>query len=700
MQGASRNVQYRKDFSLPTRNRQGEEMFAAPPTIGEQSTQEFLTSQHSAALGWGMADINQGPLTNLVSMDMPSIPTHAEAFQAAAPNYCNAFNTKKRMAMVTPGGSQDSTQHTKKFTVTEDYWKAEQDDASMMVEQASITGRDDTMLDATGTEAKSPATQLSTTTQLHNEQEMLIKMAAAMGVELAGDQAQKNLDKFLSTPITTVGAVLKLMTTFHTGITQVELKSHAMTVEVMLDIFGDKIVSMHKELTWLGKEHRTTQKQRASVQVILSGWPENCDAEERNGFIRWMCREVETLRKLLFTWYAYDVDKDPTLITHILQIPPTTLSYPGRNGYPRFSPITILTFTNFDARQEFLKTYMGWQPEFEWSNGHRTDKKIRTAPASPDFQRQLEVPLRTVHKVLNTAPTTKGKQFVTLWKTLTVMEPQDQTHYDENHNACFRLEYTVHKSTGDVVAEMHITEELAKMMKLKFDTVAQKVAEDPEANTLWQSCWKNQVSGREQEVNDATVDANNTVRTEGAYEIGKHWTAEFTRYTNTLFPFKIKLIVYPSDMDINYDLEEYKRKLKNVTSNKEAREKNATKSGYTNWENKGQGWYKVDEGQNSQSSAGVSPSAGTALTQSAGGTAPTQPDVQMPPAPSGPTASPLLEPDNLQPTTQPSQPQAVLPPGNWHQKDKGDYGKAPGSGKGGGKSAKGKEGKAESYSGK
>jgi len=603
-----------ESLKLPTRNTAGEEMFAKPLEIQEsQGTEDFLQSQ-SAASTWGMVDINTGPLTNLGTLDLPAIPTHQQAFHQVAPSYCNSYNTNKRMAMTTPGGSNDSSTHHVSKKVVVDYWQPQEDDgdgATQMETQATITGRDDMVLDGAGKEVEQK--NITTTTQLHNEQEMMLKMAGAFGIDLSGDDAQRNLEKFLSTPVTTLGSVLKLMTTFHTRITQVELKAHAMTVEVMLDIFGDKIVSMHKELTWLGKEHRTTQKQRASVQVVLSGWPYNCSPEERNGFIRWMCREVRGLKDLLREWYKYNVDNSPELITHVLQVPPTTLVF-RRGQNVRYGAITILTFTNFDARQEFLNVFMGWQPHFEWSDQHRTSNKIRSAPASPDFQRQLEVPLRTVHKVLNTAPNTKGMQFITLWKSLTVMQPQVMSHYDEDHKACFRLEYTVHKNTGDVMAEMHITEELSNMMKLKYDTVTQKVVDDSlMAQTLWQSCWTNQVDGREKEMTDATVEANRSVAEEGAYTVGKHWSQEFTKYTNTLFPFKIKLVVYPNDMDIEFDHTEYEKKMKNVNKNAEERDKNTNKG----TGNTGAGDWHGGTGQlgaQSQSSTGISPSGGAAPT--------------------------------------------------------------------------------------
>ena len=130
------------------------------------------------------------------------------------------------------------------------------------------------------TEGNTPAqntpqfsTAMASTTQLHTQQEMMLKLAQSFGIDVHSPEATKNLDTFLSTPISTIGDVVKLVTNFHTAVTQVELKSHAMKVEAMLDIFGDKIVSMHKELEWLGKEQRNSQRQRASTQIMLSGWP-------------------------------------------------------------------------------------------------------------------------------------------------------------------------------------------------------------------------------------------------------------------------------------------------------------------------------------------------------------------------------------------------------------------------------------------
>ena len=59
-------------------------MFPVPTTMAEYEdggTAEFLNTQQSA-VGWGLTyddlDIND--------IDLPTIPTHTEAFQAAAPS--------------------------------------------------------------------------------------------------------------------------------------------------------------------------------------------------------------------------------------------------------------------------------------------------------------------------------------------------------------------------------------------------------------------------------------------------------------------------------------------------------------------------------------------------------------------------------------------------------------------------------------
>ena len=50
---------------------------------------------------------------------------------------------------------------------------------------------------------------------------------------------------------------------------------------------------------------------------------------------------------------------------------------------------------------------------------------IRATPSSPQFQRKLEIPLRVLLQALNVQEAGMPSQVVILWKTLTVMAPQE-----------------------------------------------------------------------------------------------------------------------------------------------------------------------------------------------------------------------------------------------------------------------------------
>lgn len=144
-------------------------------------------------------------------------------------------------------------------------------------------------------------------------------------------------------------------------------------------------------------------------------------------------------------------------------------------------------------------------------------------------------------------------QFITLWRSLTVMQPQEKAQYDEDHQAIFRMDYVAHPTTGDVVAELHVTSQLAIMMKLKTNPNT-----DGQQFFLWQQCWEEQITGRDAEMGEAHKAANESLQREGVFEVGKHRTQQFTK--NSYFPFKIKLIVYPEEEQVTYDVEEYEKR--------------------------------------------------------------------------------------------------------------------------------------------
>ena len=82
---------------------------------------------------------------------------------------------------------------------------------------------------------------------------------------------------------------------------------------------------------------------------------------------------------------------------------------------------------------------------------------IRASPASPQFQRKLEIPLRVVLHALNQLDTKKN-QVVILWKSLTIMSPQEVRAFDDQQTACARLFYTT--ESGQLKGYMELNTEL------------------------------------------------------------------------------------------------------------------------------------------------------------------------------------------------------------------------------------------------
>ena len=70
---------------------------------------------------------------------------------------------------------------------------------------------------------------------------------------------------------------------------------------------------------------------------------------------------------------------------------------------------------------------------------------IRATPASPQFQRKLELPIRVLlKKALNKWAQTQANpptQMIILWRTLTVMEPSETKDWNDQVRAAARMIY-------------------------------------------------------------------------------------------------------------------------------------------------------------------------------------------------------------------------------------------------------------------
>ncbi len=263
----------------------------------------------------------------------------------------------------------------------------------------------------------------------HTEQQAMFQMMEAFGVDMVSPEAQSQIQQVLAQKISTVGEVLKIMTTLHKSITQVDARAHALKVEAATCVRakGAHMVWNRTETGGKAESLNTGDLDRVAKQMLIIG---------KDIYVRWMPRQSTGIKTQCKDWGGYDIDKDNKDVVWVLQTPPLTC----RKQKENYAPVAILTFVNFPARQAFMNTFAGWTPTFYRSDGSVTTKKIRSAPAGLDFQRQLEVPLRTVHKLLNIHKDTKGKQFISLWWALTAMEPQEEAKYEATSRAMFRLD--------------------------------------------------------------------------------------------------------------------------------------------------------------------------------------------------------------------------------------------------------------------
>ena len=130
---------------------------------------------------------------------------------------------------------------------------------------------------------------------------MAMAIAAGLGIDTDNEGA---LQTFLNTPLSEakIEDIIKMQVLFHTRVTQPELHEHALKVEGALQVMGDQIIQVKQEMKWLGNEARSMQKQRCSVQCVLSGWPKHATVASRHFFILEMIKFVQPFHAFLNQW--------------------------------------------------------------------------------------------------------------------------------------------------------------------------------------------------------------------------------------------------------------------------------------------------------------------------------------------------------------------------------------------------------------
>ncbi|CAE7900219.1 Kidins220, partial [Symbiodinium sp. KB8] len=115
-------------------------------------------------------------------------------------------------------------------------------------------------------------------------------------------------------------------------------------------------------------------------------------------------------------------------------------------GTGKWSSVTTLLFKSWDLRKEFMSMYGGSGGTPLWKDSHTAAKgyHIRATPASPQFQRKLELPIRVLLRILNAWALTQANpptQMTILWRTLTIMEPSETKDWNEQIKAAARMIY-------------------------------------------------------------------------------------------------------------------------------------------------------------------------------------------------------------------------------------------------------------------
>ena len=257
--------------------------------------------------------------------------------------------------------------------------------------------------------------------------------------------------------------------------------------------------------------------------------------------INWMLDQVDGLKKFLKERGHNPDDASAEYI--MFQVLTTDPSTPPA-GPDRWSTITMLHFKAWEARKNFMDHYGGSAGTPYWRNGTTPVRNthIRTTPASPQFQRKLEIPLRVILNAINTVESDKN-QITILWKTLTIMMPQTQRAFDDHATAIARLHYTT--EGGSLVGTLEVDPYLWDLLK---STPPSWVMADEE--TVWEHSWNKVVLGIQHELDVAERDlysqAQAIAKGSGkGMKLGRpprHWTAPCI-FSSEHAPFPIELKV-------------------------------------------------------------------------------------------------------------------------------------------------------------
>ena len=363
--------------------------------------------------------------------------------------------------------------------------------------------------------------------------------AAEYGVDINNQAAMKT---WMGAPIPNRAELLATLRAYHTAVIRPELYNLIAQVEAAFQCMDDRLFQQSRELHWMAAENRQSQKAQSALTVITSGWDPSMSPDDRLYQLNWMISQVDSIRSFLQMRGLLGTDQSYAghHFLNVLATDPVTV--PNPQGY---STMTTLLFKSWDTRQAFMSKFGGQTGVPLWRDSQTavTGKHIRTTPSSPQYQRKLELPLRVILDIINTAPALQGQQVVILWKTLTIMQPQVRSQFDSQAEAFCRLRYE--EQQGTVVGILEVTQELMEIMN-------SSAGDGPQ--TCWHKSWNKIVWGTQYELDQADKQLLERGNVKGGGK-GKHWALPLI-YSSYHTPYPLDLKVEQSQ-EIAFVWDEY-----------------------------------------------------------------------------------------------------------------------------------------------
>ena len=383
---------------------------------------------------------------------------------------------------------------------------------------------------------------------VHGSETAVQLTAAQMGIDMNDQQA---VQQWLKTPVPDRQSVLETMQAYHGAVIRPELYQMVAQIEEAFKHLDDQIFQCSQEVRWLASENRQQQKHLAGTQLLTSGWDTSLRPEEREYQIAWMLSQCERITHFLKIRGLLQEDHLESHLNCLAQEPTTV---PVGSG---FSAMTTLQFKSWDCRQAFLEAFGGsaGTPLYRDPLSPIPNKHIRVTPASPQFQRKLEAPLRVLIALCNKSPEFVDSQLVILWKTLTLMQPQTTRTFDPEALAAARLSYF--EASGDFKGRLEVTPALAEVMRSK------PIDGAGEGDTLWAQTWNTIMFGPQLEldlldaqlVRDALAGAKGSGKGMMLGKGRRHWTTPLL-HMNRHNPFPLQLEILETEA-VAYVWDEY-----------------------------------------------------------------------------------------------------------------------------------------------